>query len=291
MKKSDLWPNFLIIGAAKSGTTSLYHFLKEHPEVFMPEVKEPQFFSGTLPELASEYAYLNLFLDKDNAKVWGESSVAYLSHPPACARIHVHLGDSVKLICLLRNPIRTIYSRWGQLTKMHLETRPPEEAILDSFGLKGWDSETDIERYAWAVDYATHLARYYRTFPKSQVKVFFFEEFFRPGLPMYGDLCRFLGVSDSHVPENVVHNRGQVWKTTFMSTPLWKLSKAILAPVARRLVPQTARARLYAGLEKWNKVPLPPMSPALEAELKSRLQGPKRNLEELLHRDLSQLWF
>jgi hypothetical protein len=257
----------------------------------MPDVKEPQFFSGTLPEYASQEAYLSLFRDKGDASVWGESSVAYLSHPPACARIHELLGDRVKLVCLLRNPLRTIYSRWGQLTKMHLETRPAEEAILSSFELEGWDRETDVERYAWAVDYARHLERYYRVFAKSQLKVFLFEEFFRPDLPQYGELCRFLGVSDSHAPANVVHNKGQVWKTTFMNSPLWERGKSILAPVARRLVPQATRARLYARLDKWNRVSLPTMSEALEAELKIRLEDRKRHLEELLGRDLSRLWF
>lgn len=289
MNQNDLWPNFLIIGAGKSGTTSLYHYLKSHPEVFMPDVKEPQHFSETLPAYASQDAYLALFRDKGDAKAWGESSVAYFSRPTACKKIHDALGDRVKMICLLRDPIRAIYSRWGQLVKMRLETRGAEEAILSSFDLSGWEPETDVQRYVWAIDYATHLERFYSLFAREQLKVFLFEEFFQPGLPQYGELCRFLGVSDLHQPSNVVHNKGQIWKAPAPS-PVWGKIKPLLAPLARALTTQDQRARIYAAIENWNKTTLPPLSARLEAELKGRLSGKKRDLEALLGRDLSKLW-
>lgn len=291
MNKPNLWPNFLIIGAGKAGTTSLYHYLKNHPEVFMPEVKEPQFFSGTLPEYTSEDAYLNLFREKSDAKMWGESSVSYFNHPGACQKIYDHLGSNVKLICLLRNPVRTIYSRWGQLVKMNLETRPAEEAILNSFTLSGFDMQTNTDRYAWAVDYATHIHRYLQVFPKSHLKILIFEEFFQPGLPLYRELCRFLEVSESHSPENFVHNQGQIWKTTFVNTPTWEKTKSILAPIIRKIIPKELRADLYKKFETWNKMSLPPMSGELEAVLINKLEDGKKKLEDLLGRDLSKLWF
>ncbi|MEF2144004.1 MAG: sulfotransferase [Desulfovibrionaceae bacterium] len=291
MQKSELWPNFLIIGAGKSGTTSLYHYLKAHPDVFMPEVKEPQFFSGTLPTYASETAYLDLFRGKGNAKVWGEGSVAYLSTPSACSRIHETLGKDVKLICLLRNPVRTIYSRWGQLTKMHLENRPAEEAIFRSLDASRQENPEEYELYALAVDYAVHLERYRQFFPPENLCILFFEEFFREDLPQFGSLCRFLGIDDTYEPENVVHNKGQIWRTTFMDSPLWKKSKAVIAPPLRVMLPMKLRAKIHTHLERWNKKPLDPMSDTMRKELQVRLDKSVRNLEKLLGRDLRSLWF
>ena len=291
MNKGELWPNFLVIGAAKSGTTSLYHHLKEHPEVFMPEVKEPQFFSEISDQYKDQQSYLSLFKNKGYAKRWGEASVTYLVDPVSPYRIYEQFGRDVKLICVLRNPARAIYSVYGQVVKMRMEKRPASDAILDSFYIRGWNSASWAGRYAWKVDYVTHLKRYYKIFPKSGIKIFFFEDFFKPGLPQYRDLCQFLGVSESFVPHQAIHNKGYIWKSTILNSFIWEKYKKYISPVAQKVLPQKIRTDIRDRLVKWNQKPLPPMDDELYEKLKIKLNPGVRELEKLLNRDLSEIWF
>ena len=89
VQHSETWPNFFIVGAAKAGTTSLYSYLRQHPDIFMPEdVKEPHYFAQVHPSRAQRYAspvfisdreaYLNLFRAGKNHRAIGEASPSYL---------------------------------------------------------------------------------------------------------------------------------------------------------------------------------------------------------------------
>jgi len=120
-------PNFLIIGAAKSGTTSLYHALKQHPKIFMSPVKEPNFFAleggelnypqGTVDPrylaqcITTKEEYNQQFEGVSNEIAVGEASPIYLYHPQAPVRIKNCLPN-VKIIVILRNPIERAYSNF-----------------------------------------------------------------------------------------------------------------------------------------------------------------------------------
>jgi len=118
-------PTFLIIGAAKSGTTSLWHYLRQHPQIFLTRHKEPNFFileglelppfSGpAAPEILYKKiykysvtdidSYRTLFQEVSQEKAIGEASVPYLYFPQAADRIKKYIPD-VKMIVVLRNPI------------------------------------------------------------------------------------------------------------------------------------------------------------------------------------------
>ena len=106
-------PNFFIVGAAKSGTTSLAEYLKQHPEIFMSEFKEPHYF---LPEgaMASNYYgtwdnYMSLFKDVRNEKAIGEASTGYLYYPES-ARMIINRIPDAKIIISLRNPVEMAFS-------------------------------------------------------------------------------------------------------------------------------------------------------------------------------------
>lgn len=124
-EKTMRLPNFLIIGAAKSGTSSLYRYLMEHPQVFMSPVKEPNFFAlegeqidfsnpamaeQVLPKLATDLdAYRTLFQDVQHEQAIGEASSWYLHSTRAPVRIRRHIPEA-KLIAILRNPAQRAYS-------------------------------------------------------------------------------------------------------------------------------------------------------------------------------------
>ena len=116
--KAKTLPNLLIVGAAKSGTTSLHHYLNQHPDIFMCFPKEPHFLinveigEGRIPKGISEIKlYQKLFEEGIGFKYRGESSVMYLMYPDiVIPKINTLLGSETKIIIMLRNPIERAYS-------------------------------------------------------------------------------------------------------------------------------------------------------------------------------------
>ncbi|RLG08342.1 MAG: sulfotransferase, partial [Thaumarchaeota archaeon] len=108
-------PNFFIVGAPKCGTHAMYTFLKAHPEIFMPERKEFQYFAtdlvrGTQYEL-SEEEYLSYFRIAKDEKRLGEASTWYLYSKKAASNIK-KFNPHAKIIVMLRHPIEMMYSYW-----------------------------------------------------------------------------------------------------------------------------------------------------------------------------------
>ena len=113
--------DFFIVGAPKSGTTSLYHYLASHPDIFMSSKKEPNYFSKSeikqqelyypIDELDSFSDYKILFSGSKEGQILGESSVSYLFYPEVASKLHEH-NSSAKIIILLRNPIERAFSHY-----------------------------------------------------------------------------------------------------------------------------------------------------------------------------------
>ena len=122
-------PNLLIVGAAKSGTTSLHNYLNQHYDVFMCDPKEPHFLINN--EIGTErisvgvsekIAYEKLFLDGENLKYRGESSVMYLMYPEiVIPKIKEYLGNDVKIIIMLRNPVERAYSGYQHVKRYNIK--------------------------------------------------------------------------------------------------------------------------------------------------------------------------
>ena len=139
-------PNFLIVGAAKSGSTSLYQYLSQHPEVFMPVNKEPNYFVAEYQQkmnkdcpsykidmnrmVFDKNAYYNLFNKATlQHKAIGEASVTYLFKPEfAIPKIKKELGNP-KIIIILRNPIKRAFSHYSYCCELGLETLNLEDAL------------------------------------------------------------------------------------------------------------------------------------------------------------------
>ncbi|MEQ8999686.1 MAG: sulfotransferase domain-containing protein [Coleofasciculus sp. B1-GNL1-01] len=130
-------PNVLVIGAAKAGTTTVYQYLKQHPQVYMSPRKEPHFFSknGTknypIPTLED---YQALFQGASDEIAIGEASTSYLTHSKAAERIQCHIPNA-KLIAILRDPAYRTYSLYIMLLmlgKRKLSSYTHQE-ILDNF--------------------------------------------------------------------------------------------------------------------------------------------------------------
>jgi hypothetical protein len=139
-------PNFIVIGAAKAGTTALYWYLAEHPAVFMSPVKETNFFAYGLddagqllygiPELhqfpvttLSEYE--KLFANAGDAAAVGEASPIYLECPQAAGRIRTRIPDA-RLICGLRDPVERAYSDYLMYLRLRGEQLEPNRDLVAS---------------------------------------------------------------------------------------------------------------------------------------------------------------
>ena len=141
------WPTFLIIGAGRSGTTSLYHYLGQHPDIFMSPVKEPGFFAyedetrpligaygeAELPGYSTRREdYEALFADVSVETAAGEASVDYLYLPRAARRIRRHVPQA-RLIAILRQPADRSHSQfWARVASGREPLTDFEEALPDN---------------------------------------------------------------------------------------------------------------------------------------------------------------
>ena len=131
-------PDFFIIGAPKCGTTTLYSWLKDHPDIFMPESKEPHYFAQNLSDrycrIRNESDYLSLFLEANNHQKCGEASVLYSFFPDSIKRI-LDFNPRAQIIMMIRHPVAMVQSYHAQLL-VNLE-----EDIEDFE--KSWDLQKD----------------------------------------------------------------------------------------------------------------------------------------------------
>ena len=139
-------PNFLIIGLARSGTTSLYHYLRQHPDIFLPSIKEPKFFSGRNIQyphkgkgddivdnsrILNVQEYYSLFNNSNGEKAIGEASSDYFYHIRNCYKdILTELGNETKIILCLRDPYERSFSAYNNLIRDSRETLSFSKGLL-----------------------------------------------------------------------------------------------------------------------------------------------------------------
>jgi len=268
------WPDFFIVGAAKAGTTSLYAYMRQHPEVFMPDLKEPHFFSGVratddqsvyVQSIADEDEYLRLFLPGKDYKRIGEASPSYLWHPEAAARIHA-ANPNARIIILLRDPIERAYSHYLMDVRRGRQTLPFLEAVRKDYDSpeKGWGVS---HLYVELGLYEEQVARYINLFGEEQVLVLPFDDLKRDPIGTTHRALNFIGVDPAlaNWPKNLrAHNpaatpRGKIAASLLQSRRLHEISRRIVPLKMRKFVNE----RLL--LRRSNK---PTISPTAVAFLK-----------------------
>lgn len=278
-------PNFIIGGALKSGTTSLNYYLKQHPEVFMSELKEPRYFAyeadnpdhvegrGLRFPVKTLDEYAALFADAAGQKAVGEASPHYLISPVAPQRIKDTIPD-VRLIFSLRDPIKRAYSVYWHDVRLGLENRPVDEALTEReyaviHGLY----------YAW-------LRNWYDRFDPAQIKVILFDDLQRDAPRVFADLCRFLDIADAFVPDFTVRNKGGALKNQGLGRFYERIKTHPLRQAIDPLVPERVRALLLDARNSNFEEP-PPMPAAVMRRLSDYYHDDIIQLEDFLHRDLS----
>jgi hypothetical protein len=209
-------PNFLIIGAARSGTSSLYAYLLQHPDVYLPKNKRPEphfFFKDSEYARGIDHYESRYFADWNGETAVGEASTSYIFGPETPARVARYLPD-VRLLAILRNPLERAYSNYCHTVKSGLETLDFAQAIAReserTAALRGTDL-AEIEPYAYLARglYFEQLQRWYRFFHPAQLHVVIFDDFVADTRAALTEILSFLQVDCSLIPERLdrIENR------------------------------------------------------------------------------------
>lgn len=211
------YPNFFIVGAPKSGTTSLYHYLKQHPDISIPE-KEPRYFIkdsilGVSEEdpikpyllrssILDENEYFDLYKDKTE-KILCDSSTQYLFHHDEVIPKIKALENEPKILILLRNPIDRAYSNY-QHNLSTFENLSFEKAINQE--QQRSDKKFNSFWYYQGLSlYSSQVRAYQKEF--KDVKVLFFENFIKDINGTLSDIFDFLEIDSSFEPSNFMVNK------------------------------------------------------------------------------------
>jgi len=300
IRKDIILPNFLIIGALKSGTNSLYHYIQFHPQVFMCPIKEPSFFAyegqkvtdtrWTRTSVITRFEdYLALFEGAKGNIAIGEASPMYLVTPQAPGRIK-HYIPEVRLIAILRNPVDRAYSQW------QMEIRNGTETINDFAKAlqvrKTMPDGTVRQRFVYGGKYYSLLKRYYDLFDSSQICVLLFDQLCSDPNGLLQKVYHFLNIDPTYVPSNLSerYNVGGVpsnrfWGVFFQNIyPYLAMGKTMIPSGIR------ARVKMYSrGFRKQFLVKPPELSTKLRSELMKLFKEDILNLQDLIHQDLS-IW-
>ena len=261
-------PDIYIIGTQKSGTTTLYDWLAQHPQIYgHPLAKDYPYFSNTSVFNEGAIRFFSFFRNAPREKriLGGEANAMYA--PLALQRMHQLMPDA-KLITLLRDPVERAYSGFAYAVERLMENRSFEQAIRDEMEGKIYVHEDALQRdYLGHGRYAEQLERVYSYFHRDQVKVVIFEEFKASPQTVLADIFRFFDIDDAFVPDMTISNEtkgGLRYKWLASLTYGAPKSKA-LREIVRAVTPFSMRSMLRSKLEKWNRIPSPKPVFTLEA--------------------------
>ncbi|MGA8148704.1 MAG: sulfotransferase [Gallionellaceae bacterium] len=290
-------PNLFIIGAMKSGTSSLHTYLNDHPDIFMCPRKEPSYFvepkqlREIWPELerkklwGNEERYLALFDGAREEKILGESSTAYtkLNKVTGVAKRIFDFNPEARLIYVMRDPIeRTISHYW------HSVAHDGEYRGL----LKALRAEP---HYTEVSDYALQLKPYLDLFGSDNVMAITMEQMLSEKRRVIADIFDWLGVHSTYVPGNLHQIKNVAPKEMEKASGLgllyrlrnsqaWELIEGIVPKSAKRWATQRMTSKISKNTDE---------TPAAIDYLRPILQYKVRDLETLLQRDFPEwktLW-
>ncbi|MCF7929230.1 MAG: sulfotransferase [Spirochaetales bacterium] len=244
-KKTGNLPNFLLVGAAKSGTTTLSYYLQQHPDIYMSPMKEPRFFSAaSVPQelegrgdrwsettrIRKFDQYLRLFRNAGDEKCLGEASAEYLFYyQDVIPRVFDLLGD-IPIIIILRNPVQRAFSAYKHLVRDYREDLDFDSALQREEEIGNRDFEF-LWYYQQGGIYSPAVKAYLDSF--SRVKIIIHESLKKAPLDTVREMYRFLEVDEAFTPRTAALNSSGIPQN----------------PVLRRLLkPSQWNALVYRGL-------------------------------------------
>jgi hypothetical protein len=288
-------PTFLIIGAARSGSTTLFDCLRQHPQVYVSPVKEPHFFSylgdprpnsgsGASPSdwVTELDRYLDLFARMEPGMAAGEASVSYLYRPATAERIFDYLPD-VRLVAILRNPVERAYSSFAYLRERGSEPYSDFADALAAEDARVRDNWTHIWHYKAMGFYGEQLARYYGRFDREQIRVLTLDDFVEDPVREMTAVYAHVGVDPSFVPKTTIRHN-------VTGEPRWPVLRPLLTSnrVTRRLRPAVVATMGPLVRRAKQRALVKPVVPSAAARaLAEGYRADVEYLSELLDRDLT----
>jgi hypothetical protein len=287
-------PDFYLVGAPKCGTSAMYEFLGQHPEIFVPDTKELLLFATDLsyPTRLSTEAFLAHFAARRGERRSGTAHTAYLQSTRAAAEIKAARPDA-DIIVMLRNPVEMLPSWHSELLYETIEDIEDFEAALDAEGDRrqgqrvpraALNSYVESLFYTDVVSFSAQVERYFNVFGRSHVHVILHDDMREDPHAAYRETLRFLGVDPSFAPRFTIVNANKVVR----SRVLQRLYFGTAAPghgAVRRMLPRRVRRRLLKMNAR--ETPRPPLASHVSQRLERELKGEVTRLSELLERDLS----
>lgn len=291
-------PNFLIIGVAKAGTSSLYAYLGQHPQIFVSPVRAPNFFGlgeqpsarygGPVPqrEIAAPTLaqYTALFAGAQVVQQYsavGEGSSFFNFTPRAAARIH-HYRPDARLLLLLRQPADRAYSQYLYARRLGWEPAPTFAAALEDEGRRKAEDWFPFLRYAESSRYAATVRAFLEQFPPNQIYIARFEDFARNTVTIMRQIYHFLGVEPGFIPNvSIKRNPASVGLAPWLRSP-WNVRTQRFW----QIWPTAVRRPLFRGLDRLAPKP-PPLDPALRRQLTHDFSTDILATQALIQQDLT----
>jgi hypothetical protein len=296
-------PNFLLVGAAKCGTSSLHKYLDQHPQVFMSKVKEPRFITSQVNSfplkgpgdhkveswyVKSYHDYLKLFEGAENYKAVGESSADTLYfYKGSIPVIKQYLGDP-KIIIMLRNPVKRAFSAYQHLVRDLREDLSFEEGLKE---------ETNRIKNNWELIYHyTSVSMYHDSVKAfldnfSSVKIILTEDQEKRPQQTIRDIFRFLDVDpDFDVNTEIRYNMSGKPKSQWIHQFFFEgnMARRLAQPIVRTFFSPESRIRIAQKIQEKNLTRMT-INPDTKIKLRHYFEEDIKKLESLLKRDLS-LW-
>ncbi len=302
-------PDLFIVGAPKSGTTSMYEYLADHPEIYMSPNKEPMYFC---PDIVNpqrdplhfaddESRYLDLYAGARSEKRRGEATTRYLVSRRAPALIRDFQANAF-IVVMLRNPIDMVYALHGERVLQGHEAVTDFAAALatDQARLSDQDGPGEAEPqtpgYRETAHYGDQLEHWLGVFGRDRLHVIVFDDFTRDTAAELARLLEFLDVDPSYRPPSLTaHNAAYQQRAAVRRVLDSRMGEWITHDFLGRLIGPNARASLALRFRqsRFNRRPASrsPLSAGLRASLEEDLRPDVTKLSEILDRDLVSLWF
>lgn len=291
-------PDFFIVGAPKAGTTALYSYLRQHPEIYMPQRKEMHFFGSDIQSthfVRDLRQYLSAFSGASDHKRVGEASVWYLYSKRAASEIK-SFSPSASILIMLRNPVDMLYSLHSQFLYNGSEDIEDFESALNAEEdrKKGLRIPPAVHfpeclYYRETVRYAEQVKRYFDAFGKENVHIIIYDDFKDNPSASYQQTLIFLGVSRHFKPDFTIVNPNKSVRSkavrSFLSNPQEHSQRFL-----KTLVPRFVRTNLWKTLKRLNTryEPRTPMGTALRMRLQAEFAEEVDGLSNLIGRDVTR---
>jgi hypothetical protein len=294
----EITTNTFIIGAPRSGTTSIHEYLSQHPNVFMSRLKEPRYFAYkdevvnyqgpadpvtfNRSTITDREEYVNLFRGVNGEKIVGETSPIYMYRADVAAENIARAVDDPRIIAILRNPVDRAYSDFLNMVRLAREPNLDFRSALEKENERIEKDWSPFYYYTEKGMYACQLEHYYDLFDKSKIKVFLFGDLVEDTQGIMDQIINFLGIETRELDLNRKHNRSRFPKLQLIH----KIASYPSVKSARGLF----RGPVWNLIDWMRRQNLTDETPKLSASTRTRLEDKFRteikHLQNLIDRSL-----